>query len=114
MNLVTVLLEKRYNAAVQIAKKERDPFSPLFETVQSKIKQLSQEKMAMKEKQYREVMVEEMTEEELRLAADGFDDCCGSGSGSGSEVGDDGLGRIQSCLGLWMVLGASLESVLGS
>mmetsp|Transcript_8528 Transcript_8528/g.12770 ORF Transcript_8528/g.12770 Transcript_8528/m.12770 type:complete len:364 (+) Transcript_8528:92-1183(+) len=41
MNLVTTLLEKRYVAAVKVARKDRDPFQPLQDKVQTQIQQLA-------------------------------------------------------------------------
>lgn len=111
MNLVTSILQKRHNNAVQLAKREREPFLPLLENIHLHISSLEQELEGMKAHLKKEFDVEHMTEHQLLLAA----------SGIGSEIGNDNgteerndIARIQSRLGLWMALDASLESVICS
>ena len=120
MNLVTSILQKRYNHAVQLAKKEREPFLPLLQNIHLHISSLGQELEGLKVLLKKEFDVEHMTEHQLRLAASGS----GIGSGSGTlessctrsahaEERND-IARIQNRLRLWMALDASLESAICS
>lgn len=124
MNLVTSILQKRYNNAVQLAKREREPFLSLLENIHLHISSLEQELEGLKAHLKKEFDVEHMTEHQLVLAASGI------GSGIGNENGTctlensctrsthaeerNDIARIQSRLGLWTALDASLESVICS
>jgi hypothetical protein len=107
MNLVNALLHRKYTAAVDAAKKERDPFLPLLENVQKVIRLLTREIVGLKERQQEERNVQCLTEKELWLAAEGIE------KEEYEECGDDEEIAVQiSRMGLWKALEGCLASVL--
>ena len=131
MNLVTMILKKRHDAAVHAARVQREPFMPLFKKVLNLIDVLSKELAQCKQREKEQTRIEDMTENDLRKVVKDYmygQDCMIGGgceekstAGGGTDDKDDSrralnmedeMAKIEACLGLWRALGASLDNVL--
>ncbi len=111
MNLVFCLLEKRYTAALELAKEERDPFLPLIGKIESKIQDLMYQRTVVEKERRRGVTMEKgarVSDIEMQLkemVENGFR------TGEDYKVVES-LASIDARLSLWNALTVSLSSAL--